>query len=57
MHLDGVLKLLQLRGGFKGVQRKAIEGVMVYASPTLLLALLTEIAVRSGVLFGLDPDL
>jgi hypothetical protein len=29
VHLDGVQRLLELRGGFHGVQRKAIEGVMV----------------------------
>jgi hypothetical protein len=31
VHLDGVQRILQLRGGFHGVQRKAIEGVMVGA--------------------------
>jgi hypothetical protein len=31
VHLDGVQRILQLRGGFHGVQRKGIEGVMVGA--------------------------
>lgn len=31
VHLDGVQRILQLRGGFHGVQRKAIEGVMLGA--------------------------
>ncbi|KAJ9634442.1 hypothetical protein H2204_006267 [Knufia peltigerae] len=29
VHLDGVKRLLELRGGFDGVQRKAIEAIMV----------------------------
>ncbi|KIW59767.1 hypothetical protein PV05_00034 [Exophiala xenobiotica] len=29
IHLDGVQRLLELRGGFDGVQRKAIEAIMV----------------------------
>jgi hypothetical protein len=31
VHLDGVKRLIDLRGGFQGFQRKAIEGV-VYGS-------------------------
>ncbi len=30
VHLDGVQRLLEWRGGFHGLQRKALEGVMLY---------------------------
>ena len=29
VHIDGVKRLLELRGGFKGIQRKAIEAIMM----------------------------
>lgn len=29
VHIDGVKRLLELRGGFRGIQRKAIEAIMV----------------------------
>ncbi|KIW21627.1 hypothetical protein PV08_02207 [Exophiala spinifera] len=32
VHLDGVKRLLELRGGFDGIQRKAIEAIMVGSS-------------------------
>lgn len=33
VHIDGVKRLLELRGGFNGIQRKAIEAIMVYGIP------------------------
>lgn len=29
IHIDGVKRLLEIRGGFKGIQRKAIEAIMM----------------------------